>query len=135
MTLQFERMRLLLIEDQPETRQMMRSMLMEMGFADVAEAENGRQGLDSILDSLQPVDAVVCDWNLPLLNGIDVLRRMRTNHITIPFMMVTGRADATSVAEAKDAGVNAYIHKPFTMNQLEAKLRVLHYKHHLLPRS
>ncbi len=133
MPVRFEQMRLLVIEDQPETRRMMRSMLMELGFAHVAEAENGRHGLDAVLNAVDPVDAVLCDWNLPLLNGVDVVRRMRQHHLKIPFLMVTGRADAHSVAEAKDAGVNAYIYKPFTMNQLEAKLRVLYCKTILTP--
>lgn len=128
----FERMRVLLIEDQPETRQMLRSMLMEIGLADISEAEDGRKGLDTLLNAVDPVDAVVCDWNLPILSGVEVLRRLRNHHLYMPFMMVTGRADEPSVTEAIGAGVNAYIHKPFTMNQLEAKLRVLYYRHHLL---
>ncbi len=71
------------------------------------------------------VDLVLCDWNMPGMSGLDFLRQVRSVGLEIPFLMVTGRADKESVIEAKDAGVSAYIAKPFSQTQLEAKLRIL----------
>jgi len=68
---------------------------------------------------------VICDWNMPGIAGIDVLRRVRAAGFDVPFLMVTGRADSGSIWEAKEASVSAFVSKPFSQAQLEARMRIV----------
>lgn len=104
---------------------MMRVMLQDMGIHQVYEAVDGREGLDFIDVADDMVDLVICDWNMPRMNGISLLQQLRSVQSGKPFLMVTGRCDLDSVFEAKSAGVSAYIRKPFSQNELEAKLRIV----------
>ena len=71
------------------------------------------------------MNLIICDWNMPNMNGVELLRQLRTVDPDMPFLMVTGRTDIESVVEAKSSGVTAYISKPFSSQQLEAKLRII----------
>jgi len=62
------------------------------------------------------------------MTGVELLRQLRTIDPSLPFLMITGRSDVDSVMEAKSSGVTAYIRKPFSSKQLEAKLRIILYK-------
>jgi len=119
------RLGVMVVDDQPAARVMLKKMLKEMGIQQVFEAPNGRDALAFFDSAPEMVDVILCDWNMPAMSGLDFLRQVRSAGIEIPFLMVTGRADKDSVIEAKDAGVSAYIAKPFSQMQLEAKLRVL----------
>lgn len=68
------------------------------------------------------VTMVVCDWNMPNMNGIDFLKHVRKTRPDLPFLMMTARSDKESLIAAKEAGVNAFLRKPFTPAQLEAKV-------------
>ncbi len=121
-------MRLLIVEDQLEARSMLRNMLMELGVNQIFEASDGRDALNFLDSAMDLVDMVICDWNMPRMNGVELLRQLRTVNHDIPFLMITGRGDMQSVVEAKGSGVTAYIRKPFSPNQLEVKLRIIHHK-------
>jgi CheY-like chemotaxis protein len=112
------------VDDQPAARSMMKKMLKELNIQQVFEAANGRDALALIDSAPEMVDIILCDWNMPNMTGLDFLRQVRSVGLDIPFLMITGRADKESVIEAKDAGVTAYIAKPFSQMQLEAKLRL-----------
>jgi len=117
--------KILIIDDQQDARAMMRNMLAELGITQIFEANDGRQGLQFLDSAFDFVDIVMCDWNMPHMSGIELLRQLRTVDPDVPFMMVTGRGDMDSVFEAKGSGVSGYILKPFSLTQLEAKLRIL----------
>ncbi len=121
----FEDLRILVIEDQGPARAMLRAMLKELGINQVFEANDGRDGLRFIDSASDMIDIVLCDWNMPQMTGLDLLKQVRSVGLDVPFLMVTGRADKESVMGAKAAGVSAYIAKPFSQVQLEAKLRAL----------
>lgn len=121
-------MRVLLVEDQGDTRAMIRNMLTELGITQVFESSNGTQALQFMDTAFDFIDLVVCDWNMPGMTGVELLRQLRSVDPGFPFLMVTGRSDHRSVVEAKSSGVTAYIAKPFSTTQLEAKLRVIHAK-------
>lgn len=129
-TLSFDRLRVLIIEDRKETRTMIKTMLGEMGINQVFEAGDGREGMEFIDIAADMVDIVLCDWNMPGMSGLQLLQQIRSVNGELPFLLVTGRSDRDSVLEAKGAGVTAYIRKPFSLNELEAKLRIIHEKAH-----
>lgn len=121
----FEDLKVLIVEDQSEARSMLRNMLLELGINQVFESSDGREALAFIDSAFDFVDLILCDWNMPKMNGVELLRQLRTVDPEVPFLMVTGRSDIDSVVEAKSSGVTAYISKPFSPQQLEAKLRII----------
>lgn len=118
-------LKVLIVEDQQEARAMLRNMLTEMGLTQVFEASNGREALDFVDSAFDFVDLIMCDWNMPKMTGVELLRQIRTVDPDVPFLMITGRGDMGSVVEAKSSGVTGYIRKPFSPKQLEAKLRII----------
>lgn len=121
----FQDLKVLIVEDQPDARSMLRNMLGELGITQIFEAGNGREALRFMDSAFDFVNIVICDWNMPNLSGVDFLRQLRSVDPAVPFLMVTGRSDMDSVIEAKTAGVTGYIRKPFSPAQLEVKLRVI----------
>lgn len=120
-----DKLKILIVDDQPDARAMVRGMLAEMGITQIFEANDGRQAMSFTDAAMDMIDVVICDWNMPKMTGIDLLRQMRTVMPEMPFLMLTGRGDIDSVAEAKSCGVTAYIRKPFSPANLEIKLRVI----------
>ncbi len=117
--------RVLVIEDQDEAKSMMKQMLIEIGISQIYEACNGREGLSFLDIADDMIDMIISDWNMPSMSGLALLRQLKSVGSDLPFMMVTGRGDKSSVIDAKVAGVAGYILKPFSMTQLEAKLRII----------
>ncbi len=118
-------LKVLLVEDQSEARAMMRNMLAELGITQIFEAPDGKEALQFIDSAYEFINIIMCDWNMPSMNGVELLRQLRTVDPDMPFLMVTGRGDLESIVEAKTSGVTGYIKKPFSAAQLEAKLRII----------
>jgi two-component system chemotaxis response regulator CheY len=118
-------LKVLIVDDTHEARIMLKNMLMEIGITQVFEASGGREGMRFMDSAFDFIDIILCDWNMPEMNGLALLRQLRSVDATFPFMMITGRGDITSVSEAKGAGVSGYILKPFSLLQLETKLRIV----------
>lgn len=107
---------------------MLRAMLLDMGITQIYEAKNGREALSFIDVAPEMADVIICDWNMPNMTGIELLRQLRSVYPETPFLMLTGRKDIDSISEAKAGGVSAYIGKPFSPQQLEVKMRVIMHK-------
>lgn len=121
----FDNIRVMIVDDQADMRSMIRHMLAELGVNQVFEAVDGKQAMMFMDDALDLIDIVICDWNMPNMSGVEVLRQLRSVNPDMPFLMVTGRTDMSSVTEARASGVTAYISKPFSLVQLENKLKVI----------
>lgn len=124
-------LKILLVDDQQEARLMLRTMLSELGVTQIFEAVDGRQAMSFLDDAADLVNLVICDWNMPKMSGLELLRQLRGAGFDIPFLMVTGRTDMRSVLEARNTGVTGYISKPFSPAHLEVKLRVLRQRYNL----
>lgn len=118
-------LKVLIIDDTHEARIMLKNMLSEIGITQVFEASGGREGMRFMDSAFDFIDIILCDWNMPEMNGLALLRQLRSVDASFPFMMITGRGDITSVSEAKGAGVSGYILKPYSLLQLETKLRIV----------
>jgi len=114
----------LIVDDQHAARMLLKKVLKEMDVAQVLEAANGRDAFSLVESAPDMVNLVICDWNMPEMTGLEFIARMRAAGLTIPAIMTTGRADRESVLSARDAGISAYLAKPFSLAQLEAKIRV-----------
>lgn len=122
---ELEELRVLIVEDQSDARSLMRGMLGEMGVTQVFESSDGREALKFLDAAFDFIDLIICDWNMPSMSGLELLRQLRTVDPNLPFLMVTSRADIDSVMAAKSANVTAFIRKPFSPVQLEAKIRIV----------
>jgi two-component system, OmpR family, KDP operon response regulator KdpE len=112
---------ILLVDDEVQTRRLLRFTLEDSGYA-VREAETGRRGLSEF--AYQQPDIVILDLGLPDLSGLDVLRRIREwSEAPVLVLSVFGQED--SKVTALDAGADDYLTKPFTEGELLARLRAL----------
>ena len=123
----FTDFRVLLVEDDPQSMNLIRSMLNDLGIYQVDTASNGLKAKNFLEDeeTKDVVNVMICDWNMPLISGIDLLRLVRESRPDMPFLMITGQADEESVKEARTAGVTGYIRKPFTVDDLRKKLGIV----------
>lgn len=118
----FKHLHILVVEDDEHTRHMLRNMLLMIGIKTIFEADNGAEGLNYFERKDRKIDLVLCDWTMPCMNGLDLLINLRKEHSTLPFLMISGKQDLASVTRAKEAGVNAYLHKPISPMQLKEKI-------------
>ena len=112
----------LIVDDQNSVRQMTRITLEQLGIRHILEAENGRTAFDTA--SLQPLDLIISDYNMPEMDGLGLLRAVRSHPVArkVPFILLTGRGDKELVVKAAQAGVNNYLVKPFTTDILRTKI-------------
>ncbi|MGY9005688.1 MAG: response regulator [Alphaproteobacteria bacterium] len=115
----------LLVDDVSQARRFVEVILSGMGVHQVFTANDGRSALDFLSVELEMVDLIICDWQMPRMSGIELLKQVRVTMPDMPFMMVTGRSDIKSVTESRDFGVNAYIAKPFSPQDFEKKIKAL----------
>ena len=115
-------MDVLIVDDASAMRRIVRGLLKDLGFRNMREAENGQLALDKLKN--RRAGLVVTDWNMPVMNGIELLRAIRAdeNTKTIPVLMVTAEAKQENIVEAVQAGVSNYIVKPFNAVTLQEKL-------------
>nr|WP_305015733.1 chemotaxis response regulator CheY [Alcanivorax sp. 24] len=115
-------MSILVVDDFPTMRRIIRSLLKELGFGNVDEAEDGQEALTKLRGG--GFQFVVSDWNMPNLDGLEMLKRIRADGDLshLPVLMVTAEAKKENIIAAAQAGANGYIVKPFTAVTLEEKL-------------
>jgi len=114
--------RLLLADDDPKLRQFLELELGEEGYA-VQSAASGMEALLAIRQA-KP-ELVILDWMLPDLSGVEVCHRLRSTGLGVPVLMLTGRDAVADRVEALDAGADDYLVKPFSIEELLARLRAL----------
>ena len=119
-----EALQLLVIDDEPKLTDFLRMELEVEGYA-VQVANDGASGLIALRGETTP-DLVLLDWNLPDFTGLDICRRIRSTGMTVPVLMLTGHNEVKDKVEALDAGVDDYLVKPFSIEELLARLRALH---------
>jgi two-component system chemotaxis response regulator CheY len=115
-------MKILVVDDFSTMRRIIRNLLRDLGFNNSVEADDGTTALPMLKSS--NFDLVVTDWNMPGMQGIDLLRAMRSDARLkdIPVLMVTAEAKREQIVEAAQAGVNGYVVKPFTAQTLKEKI-------------
>lgn len=112
----------LVVDDFSTMRRIVKNILRDMEFKNILEAEDGTAAIQVL--STQKVDLIVSDWNMPKMNGLELLKHVRSteNIKDIPFLMVTAEAQKENILEAVKAKVSNYIVKPFTAATLAEKL-------------
>ncbi len=116
----------MIVDDDQTMRTLIRRMLSRMRITRLIEADGGEQALERLGEAeASACDLIICDWNMPGMSGIELFDRVHALKPDLPFLMLTGRADANSVVAAKRAGVPAYIVKPIAPDELKTKISYL----------
>jgi two-component system chemotaxis response regulator CheY len=115
-------MKVLVVDDFSTMRRIVKNLLRDLGFTNISEADDGSTALPMLQGG--DFDFVVTDWNMPGMQGIDLLKAIRADASLshIPVLMVTAEAKKEQIVMAAQAGVNGYIVKPFTAATLKTKL-------------
>ena len=119
------KMKILIVDDFATMRRIVRNVLKQIGFTNMIEADNGKAALKVL--KKENIDLILCDWNMPEMPGIELLKAIRSDDElkNIPFVMVTAEAQKDNIIEAVKAGVNSYIVKPFTPETVNEKLNII----------
>ncbi len=115
-------MKVLVVDDFSTMRRIVKNLLRDLGFTNIQEADDGSTAWPMLQGG--DFDFVVTDWNMPGMQGIDLLKAIRAdaNLAHIPVLLVTAEAKKEQIVMAAQAGVNGYIVKPFTAATLKTKL-------------
>ena len=115
----------LVVDDSRAVRMILTRTLQEIGY-EVCEASNGREALEVIEAEKATVTLVLADWNMPEINGLDLLKRLRQDPqlAALVVVMVTSENELDHMVAALEAGANEYVMKPFTKDILLEKLRL-----------
>ncbi len=125
MTIQLQDLRVLIVEDDPQSAKFLQKVLAKLGVHQAYRSVDGREAQEFLDAADDMVDLIICDWEMPRMTGIELLQQVRTVHLDMPFIMVTGNADAESVKLAAKYGVNGYISKPYLPQQIADSLTTL----------
>lgn len=115
-------MKVLIVEDYKTMLRVLHSLLRQMNFTDIEEAEDGAKALEKLKQDTYGL--VISDWNMEPMSGMELLKEIRADEgmKDLPFIMITAESSSENVKAAKEAGVSNYIIKPFTAETLQTKL-------------
>lgn len=116
------KMKILVVDDFSTMRRIVKNVLKQLGYENIEEAEDGVQAYSKLKGG--GFGFMVSDWNMPNMEGIDLLKKVRSDPELkdLPVLMVTAEAEKEKVVEAIKAGVNNYVVKPFTAEVLKEKM-------------
>jgi len=116
--------KILVVDDMAAMRKILKTLLAQLGYKNVDEAEDGKQALEILKKNPNKYGLVITDWNMPNMTGIELVQAIRSDEQLkhLPILMVTAEAKKENVLMAIKAGVNNYIVKPFTAETLKEKM-------------
>ncbi len=120
-------MKILIVDDMATMRKIIKNMLVQIGFTNLAEADDGATAwplIEAGVASGKPFEFIISDWNMPQMSGLDLLKKIRETESLkkLPFLMVTAEAEQGNVVIAVKAGVSNFIVKPFSALTLKEKI-------------
>ncbi|MCE0742554.1 response regulator [Acetobacter sicerae] len=115
----------MIVDDQTSIRAILRNSLAQLGIINVSERKNGKDALEHL--SQNSVNLIISDFNMPEMNGLELLKAVRANPRTAKtaFIILTGEASKELVQEAVKAGVNNFLAKPYTVGKLKAAMEAV----------
>ena len=125
----------LVVDDFATMRKIIKKVLNELGYTNVEEADDGKTALPMIQsahDAGKPYEFIISDWNMPGMQGIDLLKACKADprFKSVPFMLVTAESEQKHILEAAKAGVSDYVVKPFNSQTLKGKMERVYAKHY-----
>lgn len=119
--------KILVADDMVTMRRIIKESLKDLGYTNIVDAKNGEMGWEALeaADAEQdPIQLVVSDWNMPAVSGLELLEKVRSDarFAKLPFIMLTAKSDQNDLQQAEGHGVDAYMTKPFSTEELENTL-------------
>lgn len=116
----------IVIDDSRSVRMILSKMLTDLGYQ-VSQAGDGKEALTLVEQMSDQLSLVLVDWNMPVMNGLEFIRRFRikSRFWSVPVVMVTTETEIEQMTLALNAGANEYVMKPFTKEIIEDKLRLV----------
>jgi len=114
-------MKLLVVDDSSTMLRIITNTLNRIGYKDIIKAENGEEALNKFNEE-GDIEMILTDWNMPIMNGLTLVKEIRKINDDIPIVMITTEGAKADVITALKAGANNYIVKPFTPAILKEKL-------------
>ena len=123
-------MRALIVDDSRAVRLMLKRMLLDSGFSECDEAGHGIEALARLDESTELPNVMLVDWNMPEMNGLELIRAVRSDPLhperrDVPIVMVTTESEMSQMVRALAAGASEYVMKPFTKDVILEKLDLL----------
>lgn len=118
-------MKILVVDDAGVARKIIARMVKSLGF-EVMTAADGQQALD-LIDRSDPPTAIITDWNMPVMDGMEFARAVRAEHeiAHLPILMISSEADPRRVTRALLAGVDEYLFKPIDEDMIRERLEIM----------
>jgi two-component system chemotaxis response regulator CheY len=124
MSYTFDRVRILVIEDNQPMLEICRTLLLTFGVGEVMTARNGEEGFK--IACRENPDVIIADWMMEPTDGITMTRRLRNDPMSpnhyVPIILMTGFSEKKRVVQARDAGVTEFLVKPFTARDLYKRI-------------
>lgn len=123
--------KVLVVDDMLTMRKIVSKVMREIGFTDITEAVDGLDAWQKVKGAEVPFGLIVSDWNMPNMTGLEFLQKVRMDKTLqkTPFLLVTAEAEQHQVATAIKSGVDQYVIKPFSPDNLRTKLEMAHKKY------
>ncbi len=126
--------RVLVVDDMKVMRTLVKGQLRNLQLMNITEAENGDEAFKTLqaqADANTPIGLILSDWNMPVLTGLDFLKKVRADarFKNLPFIMITAEGEIDQVKQALELGVSSFIRKPFAPATFQEKLEQVWKKH------
>lgn len=126
---------ILIVDDMTPMRTLVKGQVRNLGYRNLIEADNGRKAFDMLLNQHKigkPVGVILSDWNMPVMTGIEFLKKVRSTDPfkSLPFIMITAESEKAQILEAIKNGVSNYVMKPFTPKMFQDKFKAVWEKLH-----
>lgn len=124
--LAFANLKILICDDDAMILKIITHIFAELGATNVHSTRSPRTALQLLRESeKKPFNLFICDWMMPEMSGLEVLKRVRKAGLAVPFVMLTGKSTSDAVSQAVSEGVDAYITKPFTGDEIQRKVKMV----------
>ena len=127
-TFEFKKLRVLLVEDDQFLRELTERLLRELGVRSVVSAVDGEDGFQRVTHARYPFDIIVCDLEMPHMNGFQFIRQLRsTNEIVnpdVPVLILSGKTDEESIHTAVELGIHGFLAKPVAKATPEKRIKL-----------
>ena len=115
----------LVVDDHPLILKMVDHLLKAMGIKNIVLAADGSIAFQHILERSKPFNIIICDWHMPVIDGLELLTRVRAQKLRSLFIMLTSNGSKEAITEALEAGVDSYIVKPIDVGDVQKRIAVL----------
>lgn len=120
-----DHLNILIVDDERSVIMILRTMLTNIGVGQILVAHDGLEAAAFLDECGDKVDIIISDWNMPNMNGLELLKKVRSSDPDKAFVMLTGSATQDAVREAKRLNINAFIAKPFSQLEIKKKVEML----------